>query len=361
MFNYFMFLFPRWLSSLNGCNCVQKLCRINYLASLSYWSNFGITQDEETSGSGDYTDRNLDKSKPIVLLNSRDSKIVAYVDESPTLVPHKVEYNYDYDSGFVLGDSSHRGLGFCDESEAMQTGTASSSKQMKESDVSGSDSPVSNVEVDAEENAEKKESVKMTEKVMDSTPSEKENSGFLSIGGMKLYTQDMSDEESDDEYDGEPLDDQSSEPYTESESSEDSSDSESDIDEDVAEDYLEGIGGGDNVLEAKWLVEQDLDSSDDDDDSSGSGFDGTLQKLGGIALQDASKDYGIKKAKPRAKKKIPVVNRDFDSFVDDIMFVKDPRTVSGRKKKHVSRLPMSWPLEAQKSKKSRNFPGKVCS
>ncbi|KAL5772759.1 hypothetical protein ACOSQ2_012683 [Xanthoceras sorbifolium] len=302
-------------------------------------------------------DNKLDESQPIILLNSQDSRIVAYVDETPTLKPHNVKYSYDYDSSFVLGDSSHRGLGFCDESESMQSGTASSSKQMEEHEVSGSDSPFSNEEVDTDENIKNEEDVETAEKAVDDTLSPKENSGFLSFGGMKLYTQDLSDEESDDEYDGESLDDESLGSYSESDSSEDMLDSDSDIDEEIAKDYLEGIGGRDNVLEAKWLVEQVLDGSHDDNSSS-SGFDGTLEKLSGIALQDASKEYGMKKAQPRSKKKLPVAARDSWSFpLDDIILVKDPRTVSGKKKKPVARLPQSWPLEAQKSKKSRNFPG----
>ncbi|KAK1554583.1 hypothetical protein Q3G72_014281 [Acer saccharum] len=310
----------------------------------------------EKGVSGNDRDDNLDKSRPIILLNSQDNKIVAYVDETPTLNPHNVNYSYDYDSSFVLGESSHRGLGFSDESEAVQSGTASSSKQMKEHQVSGSDSPFSNEEVDTDEN-KKNEGVEKSEKIVIDTSSPKENSGFLSIGGMKLYTQDISDEESGDEYDGKSVDDESSESYSESDSSESMLDSDSDIDEEIAKDYLEGIGGSDNVLEAKWLVEQVLDGSDDDNSSS-SGFDDTLEKLSGIALQDASKEYGMKKGKPWSKKKLPVPARDSWSFpLDDIILLKDPRTVSGKMKKHVARLPQPWPLEAQKSKKSRNFPG----
>ncbi|KAI9190957.1 hypothetical protein LWI28_001422 [Acer negundo] len=300
---------------------------------------------------------NLDKSRPIILLNSQDNKIVAYVDETPTLNPHNVNYSYDYDSSFVLGESSHRGLGFSDESEAVQSGTASSSKQMKEHQVLGSDSPFSNEEVDTDENIKNEDGVEKSEKIVTDTSSPKENSGFLSIGGMKLYTQDISDEESGDEYDGKSVDDESSESYSESDSLEDMLDSDSDIDEEIAKDYLEVIGGSENVLEAKWLVEQVLDGSDHDNSSS-SGFDDTLEKLSGIALQDASKEYGMKKGQPWSKKKLHAPARDSWSFpLDDIILLKDPRTVSGKMNKHVARLPQSWPLEVQKSKKSRNFPG----
>ncbi|KAK2646649.1 hypothetical protein Ddye_021844 [Dipteronia dyeriana] len=310
----------------------------------------------EKGVSGNDRDDNMDKLQPIILLNSQDNKIVGYVDEMPTLNPHNVNYSYDYDSSFVLGESSHRGLGFSDESEAVQSGTALSSIQMKDHQVSGSNSLSSNEEVDTDENIKNEEGVEKSEKIVTDTSSPKENSGFLSIGGMKFYAQDISDEESGDEYNGKSVDDESSESYSESDSSEDMLDSDSDIDEEIAKDYLEGIGGSDNVLEAKWLVEQILDGSDDDNSSS-SGFDDTLEKLSGIALQDASKESGMKKGQPWSKKKLSVPARDSWSFpLDDIIHLKDPRTVSA-KKKHVARLPQSWPLEAQKSKMSRNFPG----
>lgn len=142
---------------------------------------------------------------------------------------------------------------------------------------------------------------------------------------------------------------------SESEDSEQMSDSDSDIDDEVAEDYLEGIGGSDNILHSKWLVEQELDMSDTDSSSS-SDFDETVEKLGGIALQDASREYGRRNA--RSQKKHNVTERYARPLaIDDLMLVKDPRTVSG-KKKPVTRFPQSWPSGAQRSKYSRNIPGK---
>lgn len=306
---------------------------------------------QELCFGGNEGDVNLDESQPMHLLGYRDSRIVAYVDETPDLRPQNVIYSCDYDSSFVLGDSSHRGLGFCDDSEAITSGIDSSSKHREQQDASGSDSPFFNEEVDTDGNNNQEEVV---EELPDKTLSKKKNSGFLSIGGMKLYTQDMSDEESDDQNDRESLYDESSE--SEGDGSEDLSDSDSVIDEEVAEDYLEGIGGSDNVLDAKWLVERDLDGSDDDSSSS-SGFDGTVEKLSGIAIQDASREYGMKKPLPPSRKKYSI--GDSCSFaLDDLMLVKDPRTFSA-KKKYVAQLPQSWPQEAQKSKKSRNLPGKV--
>ncbi|KAJ4709664.1 G-patch domain-containing protein [Melia azedarach] len=286
-------------------------------------------------------------------LEIKDSKIIAYVDQTPDSKSQNVSYCYDYDSSFVLGDSSHRGLGFGDESEATPSGMDSSSRQKDEREVSGSDSPSFNEGEDIDENVNREDDV---EELPNETLSPRKNSGFLSIGGMKVYTQDMSDEESDDEKDGESPDDESSESYSGSDSSEDLSDSDLDIDDEIAEDYLEGIGGSSNLLDAKWLVEHDFDGSDDDSSTS-SGVDGASEKLGGIALQDASKEYGMKKPLLPSRRKNSVAPRDLWSpALDDLMLVKDPRTVSG-KKKQVACLPQSWLREAKKSKKSRNFPG----
>lgn len=300
---------------------------------------------------GNEGDINLDESQPMNLLGSKDSRIVAYVDQTPDLKPQNVIYSCDYDSGFVLGDSSHRGLGFCDDSEATPSGIDSSSKHGEQQDASGSDSPSFKEEVDTDGNNNQEEVV---EELPDETLSKKKNSGFLSIGGMKLYTQDMSDDGSDDQNASESPHDETSDSYSDGDGSEDLSDSDSVIDEEVAEDYLEGIGGSDNVLDAKWLVEQDFDGSDDDSSSS-SGFDGTVEKLSGIAIQEASREYGMKKPLPLSRKKYST--GDSCSFaLDNLMLVKDPRTFSA-KKNHVAQLPQSWPREAQKSKKSRNLPG----
>ncbi|KAH9806547.1 hypothetical protein KPL71_002797 [Citrus sinensis] len=300
---------------------------------------------------GNDGDINLDESQPMNLLGSKDSRIVAYVDQTPDSKPQNVIYSCDYDSSFVLGDSSHRGLGFCDDSEATPSGIDSSSKHREQQDASDSDSLSFKEEVDTDGNNNQEE---VAEELPDKTLSKKKNSGFLSIGGMKLYTQDMSDEGSDDQNASESLHEETSESYSEGDGSEDLSDSDSVIDEEVAEDYVEGIGGSNNVLDAKWLVEQDFDGSDDDSSSS-SGFDGTVEKLSGIAIQEASREYGMKKPLPLSRKKYST--GDSCSFaLDDLMFVKDPRVFSA-KKKHVAQLPQSWPREAQKSKKSRNLPG----
>ncbi|KAG6673535.1 hypothetical protein I3842_16G116800 [Carya illinoinensis] len=302
----------------------------------------------------------IDDSHPIVLVDSKETRIVAYIDQTPSLEPFDGKISYEYNSEFVLGDGSHQGLGFHAEPEVTLNGIGGSSEKMEEHKVSCYDSSSHEKDMDADESINC-EVGQTSEEVLAELPPE-QNSGFLSIGGMRLYTQDISDVESNgDDYRGssdeESID--TSEPgevvgSSESDGSEDSSDSDSDIDQEIAEDYLEGIGGSDNVLDAKWLVESVLDKSDDDSSSS-SCYDETVEKLGGIALQDVSKEYGMKK--PKSRKKYPLASRDnWSSTLDDLMLVKDPRTLSSRKK-HAPRFPQSWPLEAQKSKYSRRFPG----
>ncbi|KAJ6330698.1 hypothetical protein OIU76_009320 [Salix suchowensis] len=193
---------------------------------------------------------------------------------------------------------------------------------------------------------------KAGEEMLTAAFSPKKNSAFLSIGGVKLFTQDITDGGSD----WESLDESSESQRVELSQSDDSDDTfngELDVDDKVAEDYLEGIGGSSNILDDKWLVEYVLDDSDEDSSSSGC-FDETLENLGGIALQEASRRYGMKK--PQSKKNHALSARDVSQDFDDFMHLKDPRTVSA-KRKHVAHLPRSWPSKARRSKTFRSFPG----
>lgn len=293
-------------------------------------------------------------------MDSKEARIVAYVDKTPFSEPQDVEYTYEYNSEFVLGDGTHQGLGFHSEPEGTPNGIGGSLKQMEDQELSSSEK-----EMDADEGISCKVG-QMREEALDLVSPPKNNSGFLSIGGIKLYTRDISDEEgSEDDY-RELLDEgstEASEPgevvgSSESDGSDDSSDSDSDIDAEIAKDYLEGIGGSDNILETKRLMKTALDASDDDSSSS-SCLNETVEKFGGIALQEASREYGMKKPKPRKSNSLASRN-NWSSTIDDLMLVKDPRSGSA-KKKHVAKFPRSWPMEDQKSKYSRNFPGKFCS
>ncbi|MBA0567869.1 hypothetical protein Golob_005403 [Gossypium lobatum] len=253
-------------------------------------------------------DNKKDELHPIILL-PKESQIVAYMDQTTPSKPALVNYTYGYGSDFVLGDKLHRGLGFDDESEATPSGIKSCSKKMEEQEGACSNLSSSETEADAghdnnnnNNNNSSKVDAGVAEELIFNELSQKKNAGFLSIGGVKLYTQDMSDAETDEDYDGNSLGDESSgttdqeeqDGVYESDDSVVSSEDDSDIDEEVAEDYLEGIGGEDSVLDTKWLVGQALNDSDDDS-SSNTSFDGTLEKLGGIALQDASRDIACRR------------------------------------------------------------------
>ncbi|XP_011017950.1 PREDICTED: uncharacterized protein LOC105121122 [Populus euphratica] len=294
--------------------------------------------------------RGMDESQPIVVVHSKETEIVAYLDETPTSKPYNLNSTYNYSSDFLLGESSHKGLGFCEELEAT-TGAESSSKQMEEEEKKGSsfDSSSSDKEMDADDTA----NCEAGEEMLTAAFSQKKNSAFLSIGSINLFTQDISDGESDESLDeSSESSEQGQRVVSQSDDSEGTSDCETDVDDEVVKDYLEGIGSS-SILDAKWLVENDLGDSDKDISSSGF-FDETLKKLSGIALEEASRSYGMKK--PQSRKYHSLSARDVSPFLDDFMLVKDPRIISA-KKKHVARLPQSWPLEAQRSKNFRNFPG----
>ncbi|MED6180824.1 hypothetical protein PIB30_013907 [Stylosanthes scabra] len=311
-----------------------------------------VSNDENgTEGS------NLHQPQSFTFVDANQNQVIAHIDQTPPSKPQNVEYTYSYGADFVLGDISHRGLGFSDQNSETPTDVGTSSKQIPTSVL---DSPSFENDVGSDDVIYHELNNQMTENLPSKASAER-NSGFLSIGGLKLYTEDISDDGSDEINDEESSDQESSgsskmeesvESF-ESSDSDDTSDSDinSDIDEEVAEDYLEGVGGSDNILDAKWLLKPVLDESDDDSSSS-SCYDEALQKMGGIALQEASREYGMQRAKPWKKRSAPHGRVD----LDDIMLIKDPRTASGRKK-HVPRLPHSWPSHAQKSKASKRIHG----
>ncbi|KAL3532233.1 hypothetical protein ACH5RR_005754 [Cinchona calisaya] len=298
----------------------------------------------------------LDNSCPILLVDSKETPIVAYVNEGPIKEIQGTEYTYDYSSGFKLDETSHRGLGFHNEAEDNTGGLGTSSKMEKEGSYFEPSSSEEEMDVDnaigsdnsGDEFAE--------------TPSPEENPGFLSIGGLKIYTQDITDDESDEEelLDAESSESSESGDSTETSNSEELSDSGSDIDDEVAADYFEGIGGNENIIDIDQLVGRNRCLSPDNGYPVDC-FGETLEKFGGIALQEASREYGM--MKPQSDRKCHVKDRNssdvryaWSSALDDIMVAKDPRTISGRKK-HVAKFPKSWPFEAQKSRKFGNTPG----
>ncbi|XP_028754025.1 uncharacterized protein LOC114713519 isoform X2 [Neltuma alba] len=294
-------------------------------------------------------DIELNQLQPLDLKDFKHNNVVVHMDQAPPSKPNDVEYTYSYGAEFVLGDCSHRGLGFSEEEDETPSDIVASTEQTEPQSTSVLDSLTLDKDIHSNEDINCELSNHMTADSPSRTPSMR-NSAFLSVGGLKLYTQDISDNESDGDSNAESQDEECPKCYnseeldgsTNSSSSDDTSDSDSDIDGEVAEDYLEGIGGSDHVIDAKWLLEPALDVSDDDSSSS-SCYDEALEKLGGMALQQASVEYGMKKAHPWKK-----CSADYRS--------QGSSTISFGKK-HAARFPHSWPSQIQKSKASKRIHG----
>lgn len=309
----------------------------------------------------------MDFSQPFILCGSKENQIVAYVDEGPSSMD-QANVSYEYHSDFVLGDSSHSGLGYYNENDAAPTGIDASLGKMENQEESESAMSSPEQEVDYCENFDCG-AVEKRAQLLSRKTSAKKNAGFVSIGGLKLYTEDISDEEDGEDDVAECSDEEDSESESaeqdgatdssESDDSEDMSDSGSDVDDDIAQDYLEGIGGSDSLLDGKNLLQRVSYSSDDSDDSSSSDLNETLEKMGGIALQDASTGYGMQRIRQSKHQGHGTVRDNWSSAVDDFILVRDVRTLSAKNNRG-TRVPQSRSLESQKSTRSRRFPGKLC-
>lgn len=295
-----------------------------------------------------------------MLVASDKTPIIAYLDEKPDKESQDMEYIYYSTTHFTLDEFSHRGLGY-DEGETNPDGVGSSSKmEEKESDSHGLSSSEEGLMRLAE--IETGASAEIGQDTMTGISYLEENLGYLTIGGTKIYTHDITNEDEEEE-----LNDEDSSGSSDSEDSSATSDgvdlsgSGSGIDSEVAADYYEGIGGARNTINVDMLVPTDSDVSDDDTESDDS-CEKPLQKMSGNALMEASREYGIMR-KPGSErkdcskdKKSKPISYVQSSALDDLMFMKDPRTVFG-KKKHAAKLPLSWPSDAHKSKKLRKIPG----
>ncbi|PIN11786.1 Tuftelin-interacting protein TIP39, contains G-patch domain [Handroanthus impetiginosus] len=343
--------------SVSGQRSEVKLSRRNAIG-------YQYPQEDVFTDGGENLEDILGASNPAVLIDSEKTPIVVYMDEGPVKESQNMEHMYDYTTSFTLGESSHRGLGFYDEVEASPDGIGSSSKMEEKGSDSFDLSYYEGSDMDADYDNVHGENAEIGGDTLAQVSSPGEDPGYLIMGGHKIYTRDITDDEEDEELSDEESSGSSvSEDCSASSESDSSSYSGPDIDDEVAADYFEGIGGigiGD-IINVDQLVGQYPDVSDDESDSEDS-IDDTLQKLGGIDLQEASREYGMKKNgsgrkyRKEDRKSRPIECAQY-SALDDLMFVKDPRTVSG-KKKHVSRLPQSWPSDARKSKKhTRRLPG----
>ncbi|KAM0939106.1 putative G-patch domain, R3H domain, R3H domain superfamily protein [Dioscorea sansibarensis] len=242
------------------------------------------------------------------------------------------------------------------------------------------------VPVDAEVEEEEEES-----------KNKRTNEGFLSIGGLRLYTEDVSspdeamDEDKEEESSSESVEDtEEDEGSMENDESSSSIDlDDSDIDDDVVEDYLEGIGGSSELLGSEWLAGRSLEESDEDGLlKSRSNSDEDDGKIGGSALMNASMEYGMKKGnarkvKEKKKKNVsvsPIMDADISAFYDnlltkdstrgagpipdaeiselyDALLMKDSRRGARHRKLVSSQGAQSWPGEAQMSKRYKNDVG----
>ncbi|KAI7757406.1 hypothetical protein M8C21_007158, partial [Ambrosia artemisiifolia] len=264
---------------------------------------------------GDEHDK-FDESNPIVLVDSKESKIIAYMDQGPVTDTETVNYSYDYGASFEVDDSSHIGLGFHVESEeaaSIMEATPVTEKMEYSRFDSTSSHEMETDMMDDDDNA---------------SSSPVANSGFLSIGGVK--------------FDG-------------------AYNTDSDIDDELAQDYFEGIGGSYKFANVDQVIGQFIDSSDDDEeDINGGRFSEMLEGVSGIQLRDASRECGMKKPRSKNKRraksgKLEALTDDWPAM-DDLMLVKNSRSLYG-KKKHAPKLPQSWPSKAEKSKNFRRFSG----
>lgn len=255
------------------------------------------------------------------------------------------------------------------------------------------------------EEVELEEATLVTPRKPKEKPKGKRNEGFLSIGGIRIYTEDISSpesgvgdsyEESESDYEGRDGNDdgdsdeegsdvneggsESDEELSGSDSEEDLSIGDSSVDDEVVADYMEGIGGSEELLSSKWVAGMNLVDSDDDDEmDTDEDEDGFLKKvkgqLEGYALMNASEQYGMKRpsSADRLKGKgtaVRACDRDLASMrvmgLDDVMMVKDVRMANRLRKgakvaSSSSHLSRSWPNEGRKSKKYQSVPGKMPS
>ncbi|VAH13947.1 unnamed protein product [Triticum turgidum subsp. durum] len=228
----------------------------------------------------------------------------------------------------------------------------------------------------------------------------RQNGGFISIGGVRIYSEDTSspesegmgdsDQESESDYevrdhnadvdsDEEDSDDdkgdlESDEEGSVSDSEEGLSIGDSSVDDEIVADYMEGIGGSEELLSSRWLNGMKLVDSDDDEMDTDDDEDGFLkkgkEKLEGYALMRASEQYGMKMPNSAERRKGKSTNgRDSDRGLasiqvmglEDVMMVKDARMANrsskGSKASSSSQLSRSWPDAARKSKKYQRVPG----
>ena len=343
---------------------------------------------------GDTTDGGACHAVPFSYNSERGAQALEVtIDTAPCADPAAASVPlYSYGPEFVGG------LGFHEDEDADEEGPA----EAVHVGLGFLDSGNEEMELELEELEEEDASFK--------TPKRKQqqkvnrNPGFLLIGGVRIYTEDISSPESEEmsssnevsesesgdrerfENDDGESDEEGSEVEGDSETDGESSGSESESDEDlsigdsssvddeVVTDYMEGIGGSEELLSSKWIASLNLGDADpaelmhtDDEDVDGFVNKGK-GKLEGYAIMTASEQYGMKRpnSAERRKGKGMVCNRDLPSMrvmgLEDMFLVKDVRMASrsGKGSKtgsSSSQLSRSWPNEGRKSKKYHSMPG----
>jgi len=338
---------------------------------------------------GDTTDGGACHAVPFSYNSERGAQALEVtIDTAPCADPAAASVPlYSYGPEFVGGLGSHEDM------DAVEEGAAESVHV----GLGFLDSRNEEMELELEELEEEDASL---------TPKRKKqhkvnrNPGFLSIGGVRIYTEDISESEemsssnevSESESgerekfendDGES-DEEGSDDDGDSETDGESSGSESDedlsigdsssVDDEVVADYMEGIGGSEEMLSSKWIASLNLGDADpaelmhtDDEDVDGFVNKGK-GKLEGYAIMTASEQYGMKRpnSAERRKGKGMVCDRDLPSMrvmgLEDMFLVKDVRMAnrSGKGSKtgsSSSQLSRSWPNEGRKSKKYHSVPG----
>lgn len=338
----------------------------------------------ESSGGGD------DHRRPIFLSSSWDAPPTeAFVDPSPCVHLEAEIPSYEYHPSVVGG----LGLGYHGEEMDAEQEDGVDTLGLDLEMIGGVGLGFRHAE--EERGGEEEEAEEILGLGSFSTPETTKNvrnEGYLSIGGVRIYTEDTSspeeeidlskDDDSDDEDadqveegmldivessdDEEDMEESSQgdgeedeEDDSSSEGSSLSSDSDSDIDDDVAQDYLEGIGADVELLNIDSLEAANLHSSDEDGLSkSGKNLGKHRTKLTTIGLMNLSSEYGMKN--PKAKKPkghIRYSTNDWPAAdvrapaVEEFIFLKDSRAAL-RKKKSSSDLSRSWPRESVTRRKS---------
>ncbi|XP_031479200.1 uncharacterized protein LOC116250015 isoform X2 [Nymphaea colorata] len=300
----------------------------------------------------------------IVTTMEDKTTISAFESRNPGMPMPADTFKYDVDEELVLGETSHRGLGFDGGDEGNVAELDVSSVELNEK-----------IEFDEIDNSDD-DGVDLKKK----KGLKQKNSAFLSIGGVRLLTEDVSDDEEECSLSDEDQDlvGSFSSDDVEDSSNESSGDfdyvSGSDVDDDVAEDYLNGIGGSTEFINLQELGAECSSSStvssssSDGEENLDEGLDAetpthSMLKKKEFRQQELAKKGLSSKTRTNIQMNHVTLRSvaefgTFDCGLDSILSLKDSRMkVKKNKKKHSPDVSLSWPMDARKDKKYKNVPG----